>query len=293
MRLVVLCDRPGQLGNLLIVFTHFAALALERNLQIVNPAFSPYKHYFEGTHSCQVACFNTNQALSRLRLSYAFANSMFRIVRRASFEVPHFLKAIPLDWNQSLDLDQPVNQDRFNCQINVVGGWLFRCDFLVSKYKPQLARFFLPLKEYREEAMIHIARARQNASASLLIGIHIRHGDYKEFQGGRFYYPLSFYRSLIQSLRDQHPATLAFVVVSDQPLSYEYFDDPNVYLSNSSELVDMIILSLCDGVIGPPSTFSHYSSCIWGNSNLHHLEHDEIQIPQAFFDSMSLNTSSS
>lgn len=291
MRLVILCDRPGRLGNLLIVFTHFAALALERNIQIVNPAFSQYKHYFEGTLPSPVACFNTSRVLSNLHLSYGSANLFFRILRLASVRIPRLLKVISLDWNQSLDLDQRVNQDRFNCQINLVGGWLFRSETLVAKYKPQLARFFLPLKEYRDEASMHIAKARQKSSASLLIGIHIRHGDYKEFQAGRFYYPLSFYRSLIHSLRGQHPISLAFIVVSDQPLSYEDFNDPNVYLSNSSELVDMIILSLCDGVIGPPSTFSHYASCFWGNGNLYHLEHDEIQIPKAFFDSMSISSS--
>lgn len=289
MRKIILCDKPGRLGNLLIVFTHFAALALERKFQIINPSFSPYKHYLESTLTQSVPCFNTHRALSNVNLRYKYANLSFRILRKSAVKVPLLFQVISLDWNESLDLDQLANQDRFDCEVNLVGGWLFRCESLVAKYKPQLSRFFLPLNRYIEEARIHIIKARHINPSASLIGIHIRHGDYKLFQGGKFYYSLSFYRSLIKSLYDHHSSSLVFIVVSDQSLSYNDFDDPNIYLSNSAEIVDMIILSMCDGVIGPPSTFSQYASCFWGNGNLFHLQHDEFQVPQSFFDSLSTN----
>lgn len=288
MSLIILCDRPGYLGNLLVLFSNFAALAIERNFQILNPSFSLYKHYFEGTCDQLVPCFNANALLSNVPLSYRSANTSFRLLRRLNVNIPKIIHTISLDWTEKLDLDQPENQNYFNFKVNLVGGWLFRCDLLVEKYRSKLATFFKPLKIFRDEAFIHKTRACQYFSAQTLIGIHIRRRDYRYFQGGRYFYSLSLYISLMHSLATQYPTPLAFIVVSDEPLSINDFYGLNVYISNSSEMVDMTILSLCDGVIGPPSTFSYSASCILGNNNLLHIEQKNQEIPASFLNSLMM-----
>jgi hypothetical protein len=287
MSVVIICDKPGRLGNLLIIFTHFAALALERDIQILNPSFAHYKHYFKGTSNQRIPHYNVKSTLANAYLPFAFASTTFKIFRRLSTPLPHIIRHISLDSNDYLDLDLPINQKIFDSRITLIGGWLYRCDVLVQKHKLILRDFFQPLDIYRDEAIRITLRARQCCAAKTLIGIHIRLGDYREFQNGKYFYPLSFYRSLIQSLTDQYPFPLAFIIVSDQPLTSQDFLGHNVYISHSSEIVDMSILSLCDGVIGPPSTFSFYACNFIGNENLLHLEKKLIEIPKSFIDALN------
>ena len=86
MSLIVISDRPGRLCNLLIVYTHFIAFSLEYNHSIINPAFTPYKHYFTST-SWRIPSFN----LSAHSLEFIFPTispMLFRFLNRSSFSIP-------------------------------------------------------------------------------------------------------------------------------------------------------------------------------------------------------------
>lgn len=289
MSLIIICDRPGRLGNLLLVFSHFAAFAIEHNVGIINPAFAPYKHYFRNTCHQHVACFNVNGSIFHATINYKSANYTFRLLRLLSFCIPHVFRCVSLDWSETLDLDITSNLSCFDNRVTLVGGWLFRCNSLVEKHKPQLAEFFQPLDKFKREAENIVAQARKYCSSQTLIGIHVRRGDYASFEGGKYYYPLSLYRSFIKFISCRSTVKLGFILVSDEPLSMADFAGLNVFISSSSEIVDMVLLSMCDGVIGPPSTFSYFASSILGNGNLFHIQSINQQVPASFLSSFSNN----
>ena len=163
---------------------------------------------------------------------------------------------------------------------------MYRCNTLVKKYKSVITNYFQPLDTYNSLALDLVSKARNHCQSNLLLGVHIRRGDYRYFQGGKYYFPISFYKSFIQKINSLSSHSIGFLIVSDERLSIDQFDGLNVYLSNSSEIVDLIALSMCDGVIGPPSTFSYFACSILGKSNLLHLENWHQPIPPSFIASL-------
>jgi len=100
------------------------------------------------------------------------------------------------------------------------------------------------------------------------VGVHIRHGDYKEWKGGQFYFPPTRYAEWMRQLAGQLPnQKVAFLVCSDEQRSEAEFPGLSVGLGAGSALGDMEALSRCDYIFGPQSTYSQWAS-FYGNKPL-------------------------
>jgi hypothetical protein len=99
------------------------------------------------------------------------------------------------------------------------------------------------------------------------LGVHIRRGDYKTFQGGRFYYSDEQYVRIIRSYYDNcYPKERLSVYIcgNDPNLDKDYYRDHLkdffVHFPEGNPAEDLCLLSLCDNLIGPPSTFTLVAS---------------------------------
>ena len=200
MSLIVISDRPGRLCNLLIVYTHFIAFSLEYNHSIINPAFTPYKHYFTSTSLRRIPSFNLSAHSLEFIFPYNLSNVILRFLNRSSFSIPFLLNQVSLDFDSSIDLNLSASQLLFNNRLTFTGGWLYRCNTLVKKYKSVITNYFQPLDTYNSLALDLVSKARNHCQSNLLLGVHIRRGDYRYFQGGKYYFPISFYKSFIQKI---------------------------------------------------------------------------------------------
>jgi hypothetical protein len=99
-----------------------------------------------------------------------------------------------------------------------------------------------------------------------VFGLHVRRGDYRQWLGGRFHFDDATYQRLaVQVIRacgvEQGAAAIA--VVSDEPTDWparlEGF--PTVRLTGNA-IEDLAALSLCDRIVGPPSTFAMSASLL-------------------------------
>ena len=99
------------------------------------------------------------------------------------------------------------------------------------------------------------------SGADTVVGIHIRHGDYANWEGGKYFYSIEQYRDVMQQVADrlgnQH---VTFLVCGNGNLSLDKFGDLNVRFGTGHLIEDMYALAESDLLIGPPSTFTQWAS---------------------------------
>lgn len=172
-------------------------------------------------------------------------------------------------WNNYKGLTWKVTHDKrwdkifkfFGCKK----GWYTMDDtrYLIQT-KKQLQHIFQPRQEIKEKAENLITDIRKKAD--IVVGVHIRLGDYKTFFDGRFYYSLEEYHQFMLRIKElYHAQKVAFFISSNESFSIEQFEGCECYRFGkepSGDILDLYTLSLCDRILGPWSTYSRWASFI-------------------------------
>lgn len=134
----------------------------------------------------------------------------------------------------------------------------------LSKTKKELKAIFRPRQEITDKAEEFISKIRK--SADIVIGVHIRHGDYKTFRGGRYYYTLDdFHKFMLQIQNLFIEKEVAFFISSNEHFSVDCFTGCHCFRFDnepSGDILDLYTLSICDRIFGPWSTYSRWASFI-------------------------------
>ena len=146
-----------------------------------------------------------------------------------------------------------------NSRMIVVTGWYARWYDLFEKYKPEIRELFA----FNQE-ILATSRLKIGEGSAVRVGVHVRRGDYKTFKDGRFYYDDAQYVGVLKQFKTLMPETKLnfFVCGNDPELNRDYFhrelEDElcKVDFPDGNPAEDMCLLSLCDWLIGAPSTFS-------------------------------------
>ena len=132
----------------------------------------------------------------------------------------------------------------------------------LAQTKKELQQLFRPRKEITDKAEAMIANIHKNAD--IVIGIHIRHGDYKTWRGSRHYYTLGEFHGFMKKLKNLYSdQRVAFFISSNESFSTDIFTDCECYRFGkepSGDILDLYTLSLCDRILGPWSTYSRWAS---------------------------------
>ncbi len=144
-------------------------------------------------------------------------------------------------------------------------GWLTMDDtrYLIAT-KKELKNLFLPRHEITVKAEQLISEIRK--TADIIVGVHIRHGDYKTFYGGRYYYTFEEFHHFMLQIKNMHNEKhVAFFISSNEAFNVDIFNGCKCYRFEkepSGDILDLHTLSLCDLIIGPWSTYSRWASFI-------------------------------
>lgn len=134
----------------------------------------------------------------------------------------------------------------------------------LTQTKKELQHIFRPRKEITDKAEKFISEIRKESD--IIIGVHIRHGDYKTFENGRFYYSLEEFHQFMLQIQHLHAdKRVAFFISSNGSFSTDFFVKCKCFRFGkepSGDMLDLYTLSLCDRIIGPWSTFSRWASFI-------------------------------
>jgi hypothetical protein len=130
--------------------------------------------------------------------------------------------------------------------------------------KQELKRIFRPREEIMQKAETMMDGIRQQAD--MVVGVHVRHGDYKTFRNGRYYYTIEEFRQFMLRIKQLYAdRRVAFFISSNGNFSLDEFEGCLCFRHGkepSGDILDLYTLSLCDRMLGPWSTYSRWASFI-------------------------------
>ena len=118
---------------------------------------------------------------------------------------------------------------------------------------------------------------RRNSS-EVVIGLHIRRGDYKNFLGGKYYYTLEQYGRVMHKVEGYfEKEKIRWLICSNEFIDLGYFSGFDTIKGNGQIVEDMYAFAACDYIVGPPSTYTGWAS-FYGKKPLYHIEDIEGEI---------------
>jgi hypothetical protein len=279
--MIIIAYKPGQLANSLFKYSKFIAFHLEYGVTIKNPAFYQYLNYFEKTNKHSIAEYPVNKKVIHinflLKQRYLFWYYTARILHLLNINNRYF-KCIYLDWLQSMDIVE--NHKLFVGKLVLVKGWEFNARNLVLKYRDQIIEYFKPIELHSENIRLFISLIK---SDMVKVGIHIRHGDYKTFEGGKYFYSFDVYQKLMNQMVKLNPnKNIQFIICSNVIIDPVIFSNYQFVFGPGHELEDMLVLSECDYIIGPPSTYTIWAS-YYGNKPLAMIDNKDLDLQLSDF----------
>lgn len=267
--MIILRDKPGQLCNRLWAYSFFIAYGLKNDVKVYIPNFKEYESLFENLEqfpkiSFQLSKNKTLEKLIRLGILtiYLFEKIKLGFLFRI-FNV-HFPPRILLN-NQFCKGKSIVYINSWKQEKNVDA---------IEKYKPEIIGLFTPKKVFRDRSDALIADLR--SCFDILVGVHIRRGDYSTFKNGIYYYDDKVYQKYMMRIKSQLAGKkVAFFISSNSTINYSAYEGLQMHqLENAEGIEDLYALSKCDYIMGPPSTFSMWAS-FSGSVPLKILESDD------------------
>ncbi len=259
--MLVISAKSGQLGNRLLLFANFIAFAIENRLTVLNPAFDDYAGLFESTAKDFLCCYPAPPLAIKgnkwLRQKYYNFNRY--LLESGRFNTIDIKRDQPFNWSKSNILEE------LKPGVTFFQGWLFRDGWFASetanlhKHGAAIRTYFKPLKIHQANVSNLISSIR--SKTDILVGIHIRQGDYQQHQDGRYFYQLEQYIKVMESAQALFPnKKVTFLICSNAKQEEQQLENLSYVFGSNRIIEDMYSLAECDYIIGPPSSYTMWAS---------------------------------
>jgi hypothetical protein len=261
----------GQTCNQLFQIAHWIPVAKEYDIPLHFPGFKRYGALFTGTQNSRGPCFPGS--VSSLRFSKAVLSQLCSYMAR----IPHidialffkFAGLLPGVVTVSVDdsgISGSTDPRTVIADVRIasseslwVEGWLYRDYAGIAKHKTLIKDFFSPVRDIQNRVD---ACARESKKDNvLLVGIHLRRGDYKKFADGRYYYSdievCRLMKQMSKLLPERH---IRFLLVSNTFIDIKNYNGYDIVMGPGDPVGDLFTLAKCDYIMGPPSTFTSWAS---------------------------------
>lgn len=184
-------------------------------------------------------------------------------------------------------LCRPLRERFYNSKIatrlGLYKSWQLRKSHL---YFPQVTENIKEIFRPNEEICNSVESTinKYKKEGYFIIGVHIRRGDYKTWENGKYYFDFEEYRNFMYKLSEiyQDKKTAFFISTNEKYDQSLFSDFTLVNMNNTTAAHDLYSLSLCDRIIGPLSTFSRWASW-YGKVPLAFIERGEINLNDESF----------
>ena len=257
------------------------AAAEEYDVPLRNPSFVEYAHLFESTNNslwCKYPVQDTTDSSktpSTKERDRIYRSTYLRAKLLHSLGLRKYpMHVIRVRQNEQCDLQSKRFQDAVQSGRTVLAlGWQFRSEPLLDRHQQKIREHFRLVPKHHNTVESLSNRLRE--SCNVLVGVHIRHGDYKTFEGGRYFFEVSAYVKIMREIAQQlSPQEVTFLVCSNGKFEPREFAGLDVHFGPGHLVEDMYSFAKTDLIIGPPSTYTHWAS-FYG------------QVPLAFLQSAS------
>ena len=229
----------SQMCNNLLQFAHVYAWGREHGRKVMSMRFSYKYPYFKISHSNLVSF-----------PLYVIAKLLAAI------------KILPTASFKHDDCDpEALEKKMLRHKHIVVSGWYVRYYDLFQKYRDEICDLFTIDPSYTEPV-----KTKMKEWTGIKLGVHIRRGDYAVWKDGAYCYDDAVYADFIRQFAALEPAQDVDVCLStnDPEVSAAKFkallqdtgSRIHIHLLGGNAVEDLFMLSECDYIIGPPSTYS-------------------------------------
>lgn len=239
----VLVDSYGNNSNRLFQNLHYEAFCIEYGIKFVNLTILDYRSTFPGMD----------------QRHHYFLRLVIKTLRKVKV-----LKS--RSFNDSLELARYTK-----IPLLFVGGWSYRDIRLTVKHRELLSkRYLIDIPNLIDNPTFRTINNWKTEGISL-IGVHVRRGDYSEWNGGKYLFDDAIfirYMKLAEDLLSEKGKKVGFVIFSNEETNFITAD--NTTISRNHWSVDHYLMSICDYLVGPPSTFTLWASYI-GRTKYYHI----------------------
>jgi hypothetical protein len=276
---LIIAGRCGRLANRLALFANFIAFAEERGHRVINFTFHSYASFFESTRG-DIYCQYPAAARRSLWDVVPGAGEIIRGTRLFSHLGRLAAKAnewVPLLAPDTITVREGpggyVALDGLEVEASISGarrifffGWTFRAPGCMERHAAKIRTYFTPVEKHGMAAREVTDRLRQNAD--VVVGLHIRGGDYRDWRGGKYSFTIERYAGWAREMGELFPGRkTSFLVCSDEPRDRSEFQGLSVGFGTGVPVQDLYALAGCDYILGPVSTFTQWAS-FYGNKPL-------------------------
>lgn len=261
--MIVVADPAGRLGNKLLQASHLIAAASDAGFKILLPPFYESHRFFPHLDDALPLYPPQGQTTfivhaSRLFLFQA-ARAAAAIAVRLGLGGNRWFRVIRLEQGERLNLrDRGVRNQLRSTKLVVLQGWLFRDPDSLQSHRAVVKKVLTPTNDVLSAAGSLVEEAR--GDGELVVGIHIRQGDYRQHLGGRFFFSIDTYVSVMEQILQLFPRDVRFLVASDTDQDWKRLGHLPCTRCHGHALIDLFALAGCDYVCGPPSSFSLWAS---------------------------------
>lgn len=266
--IIIIATPFGNLGNRLFLYANIISFAIEHKAIVINPAFHPWRKLFNGTKAGAVACFPKPELphlswdgieLFIQQIAWAcesIAQSKLSSPRWASIRINNSKETA----SEMVDLSNPsfISWAKRK-HVIFLSGYLFLAETLMRKHAKEIALYFSQLEGNSPKALEPVQKLREEND--LIIGVVIRHGGYKSWLNGKYYFPTTTYINWIKEAAQLHPnLRTGFFLCSDCEQDLTGLEGISYSFRWGSDLENRAALMRCDMLISPPSSYSGWAA---------------------------------
>lgn len=258
MKKIYILKKYGRMGNALYRWAHLIAYARDNGAEVWDLSKSSAR-YFKLFPMLDQKMLPVLRARTPLSCGNAWLQSRIGmlirwfLMRRRLAVIDNIDALYDLNEGAFLDLEDEV----------VVSGFYYDAGESLQRHAAYIRELFSPPNEVMASTKNYIKRFEFGQ----VIGVHIRRGDYKEWLGGKYFFELDAYHDILRDaarLIEQKAKTqVSFLIFSDDSsIDASSFPDVSAFRADFSHGrdYDWYLMSLCDFIIAPRSTYSGWAS---------------------------------
>lgn len=258
-KVIIVCDQYGRLGNRLHLFAQLITYAKKNNYAVWMPGFYDYWHFFPKLdHRPTFA--------SRFYIFSMFAPEdvfyTFNFIFRKASQIKENLLFCSLKFSDSSDGNPWNNIGRSKSRVILFSGFVFHeymldCSSAIS----EINSLFRPASKYIDEINepIEILKSRNDS----VCGVLVRQTDYRSWNDGKYFYTSKQYAEFLHGLNNSFKnKKIGFFIATDEMQDEKIYSEIDCIVRVGYPLENLYSLSLCDFLVGPPSSYIGWASLL-------------------------------
>ena len=196
------------------------------------------------------------------KLQEILSSSLNRIsLRLLNFKFWKKIKSLDLLQNKTEKDFHQVEATIQSSDITFLRGFVHNQPYSIFREVfPEIKEYFEVSSRYHSKIIEPLERLKD---CDLIVGVAIRHGDYKTWQNGKYYLTTQRYQQWMERVESFFaPKNVGFLIASDEKQDLSIFGKHNYFFRSGHPLENLYSLSKCHFLLSVPSSFAGWAHFI-------------------------------